>query len=110
MKSAAEAGLAPHIRYSSLEDELFITEFVEEADFPAMEALVKMPAALRTLHALPPFLKALHRRAWMEDVNLADSHTRMVYGRVHWEELVRNMRDPRYNEALRIVSEWDACP
>ena len=38
MKSAAEAGLAPHIRYSSLEDELFITEFVEEADFPAMEA------------------------------------------------------------------------
>lgn len=55
MKSAAEAGLAPHIRYSSLEDELFITEFVEEADFPAMEALVKMPAALRTLHALPPF-------------------------------------------------------
>ncbi len=69
-----------------------------------------MPAALRTLRALPPFLKAFHRRVWMEDVNLADSHTRMVYGRVHWEELVRNMRDPRYNEALRIASEWDACP
>ena len=55
MKAAAEAGLAPHVWYTSLEDGISITDFVEEAPFPATEALVRMPAVLRTLHALPPF-------------------------------------------------------
>jgi len=55
MKSAAEAGLAPHIRYTSIEDRISITDFVETVPFPMAEALVRMPAALRTLHALPPF-------------------------------------------------------
>ena len=55
MKAAAEAGLAPSIRYTSIEDGISITDFVEEASFPATEALVRMPAMLRALHALPPF-------------------------------------------------------
>ncbi|MBZ5576552.1 MAG: phosphotransferase [Acidobacteriia bacterium] len=55
MKAAAEAGLAPQVRYTNLEDQIAITDFVEEAPFPAAEALVRMPATLRALHAVPPF-------------------------------------------------------
>ena len=55
MKAAAEAGLAPHVRYTSIEDEISITDFVEEQPFPVAEALVRLPIVLRTLHALPPF-------------------------------------------------------
>lgn len=55
MRSAAEAGLAPQVRYTSIEDQLSITDFVEEVAFSPAEALVRMPALLRALHALPPF-------------------------------------------------------
>ena len=60
MKAAAEAGLAPHVWYTSIPDGICITDFVEEMPFPASEALVRMPAALRTLHALPPFPGVVH--------------------------------------------------
>jgi aminoglycoside phosphotransferase (APT) family kinase protein len=55
MKAAAEAGLAPHVWYTSIEDRIAITDFVEAAPFAVTDALVRIPAALRTLHALPPF-------------------------------------------------------
>ena len=55
MKATAEAGLAPHVWYTSIEDRISITDFVEAVPFPVTEALVRMPTALRTLHALPPF-------------------------------------------------------
>ena len=55
MRAAAEAGLAPRVLYTSVEDRISITDFVEERPFPAADALVLMPAALRTLHALPRF-------------------------------------------------------
>src|SRR4051812_37627473 len=55
MQAAAEAGIAPQVRYTSIEDGISITDFIEEIPFPASEALVRMPALLRTLHALPPF-------------------------------------------------------
>jgi hypothetical protein len=55
MKAAAEAGLAPHVWYSSIEDRIFITDFVKEVPFPLEDALIPLASALRTLHALPPF-------------------------------------------------------
>ena len=55
MQGAAEAGLAPRVRYASAEDRISITDFVEAVPFPARDALRRVPAALRTLHALPPF-------------------------------------------------------
>jgi len=55
LQAAAEAGLAPRVRYASAEDRIFITDFVEALPFPAADALRRIPAALRTLHALPPF-------------------------------------------------------
>src|ERR1700723_711086 len=55
MQAAAEAGLAPRVWYASAEDRLSITDFVEAVPMPAADALRRVPAALRTLHALPPF-------------------------------------------------------
>jgi hypothetical protein len=55
MHAAAEAVLAPRVYYASVEDRISITDFVETEPFPATDALRRVPAALRTLHALPPF-------------------------------------------------------
>jgi aminoglycoside phosphotransferase (APT) family kinase protein len=55
MQAAADAGLAPRVRYASPEDRISITDFVETVPLPAPDALVRIPVALRTLHALPPF-------------------------------------------------------
>ena len=259
MSAAAEAGLAPRVRYASIEDRISITDFVDAVPFPESEALVRMPGVLRTLHALPPFPKELnyvtvdrtirkfqasdilpkgeideifnryaqlsavyphndsdmvschcdlkpenllfdgrrvwlvdweaahvndryfdlaivanfvvvndeeertylqayfgqppdeyplarfflmrqvvhmmyaafflllgtsgkptdrsealpsfrdfHRRIWAGEVNLADSDSKTVYGRVHWQKLLHNVRQPRFDDALRTVSERDA--
>ena len=58
MKAAAEAGLAPRVWYTSVEDKVSITDFVEAVPFPVADALVRIPTALRALHALPPFPRA----------------------------------------------------
>jgi thiamine kinase-like enzyme len=55
MKAAAEAGLAPRVCYTNIEDKISITDFVEAVPFPVADALVRMPATLRSLHALAPF-------------------------------------------------------
>ena len=55
MQAAADAGLAPRVRYASAEDRISITDFVEAVPLPAADALRRVPAALRTLHALSPF-------------------------------------------------------
>ncbi|HTS64116.1 MAG TPA: phosphotransferase [Candidatus Acidoferrales bacterium] len=60
MRAAAEAGLAPRVRYTSVEDRVSIEDFVETKPFPAAEAMVRVPAALRRLHALPPFAGVPH--------------------------------------------------
>jgi aminoglycoside phosphotransferase (APT) family kinase protein len=55
MQAAAGAGLAPRVRYVNPGDRISITDFVEAVPLSAADALVRIPAALRTLHALPPF-------------------------------------------------------
>jgi hypothetical protein len=58
MKAAAEAGVAPRVWYTSVEDRVSIEDFVEAKPLPASEALVRLPTLLRTLHSLPPFSRA----------------------------------------------------
>lgn len=55
MQAAAQAGLAPRVWYADAEDRVSITDFVQAVQLPAMEALRRIPAALRILHTLPPF-------------------------------------------------------
>jgi thiamine kinase-like enzyme len=61
MQAAAEAGLAPRVWYTSAEDRISITDFVNAKPFPAAEALVRIPAVLRSVHALPPFPGVPHQ-------------------------------------------------
>ncbi len=60
MKAAADAGLAPRVRYTNTEDGIAITDFVEAMPFPATQALVQLPGTLRGLHALRPFPKGFN--------------------------------------------------
>jgi hypothetical protein len=61
MRHAAEAGLAPRVLYTSVPDKMSITDFVDSVPLPAADALIRMPAELRTLHALPPFARVPDR-------------------------------------------------
>jgi thiamine kinase-like enzyme len=60
MNAAAEAGLAPCVRYSNAEGGISITDFVEAVQFSPNQALVQLPGTLRRLHALPPFPKVFN--------------------------------------------------
>jgi aminoglycoside phosphotransferase (APT) family kinase protein len=60
MKSAAEAGLAPRIWYTSAKDRISITDFVDSQPFPMREAFPRLPVTIRALHALPPFPKVVN--------------------------------------------------
>jgi hypothetical protein len=53
----------------------------------------------------PPSFRDFHERIWAGEIDLADNDLKVVYGMVHWEELLRNVRQPRFEKALRIVSE-----
>ena len=55
MKQAADAGLSPLGRYTSLEDQIAITDFVKAVPFSAPEALKRMPGVLRAVHACRRF-------------------------------------------------------
>jgi hypothetical protein len=57
-----------------------------------------------------PDFREFHRRIWAGEVNLADNQMKIAYGRVHGERLLQNMRQARFNEAVRIVSDRSACP
>jgi thiamine kinase-like enzyme len=52
-----------------------------------------------------PDFKAFHRSMWAGEINLADKLAKFSFGRVHWEQLLQNLRQTRFDEALRIVSD-----
>ena len=52
-----------------------------------------------------PSFRDFHERVWAGEVSLADNDLKIVYGMVHWEQLLENMRRSRFDEALGIVSE-----
>jgi aminoglycoside phosphotransferase (APT) family kinase protein len=56
-------------------------------------------------HETPPSFRDFHERIWAGEIDLTDNDQKVVYGMVHWEELLQNVRQPRFDEALRIVSE-----
>src|SRR5262249_54971990 len=55
-----------------------------------------------------PEFRDLHRRMWAGEINLADNEMKIAYGRVHWEQLSWNMRQARFDEALRTLSDRHA--
>lgn len=57
MKIAAEAGLAPRVLYTNVDDRVSIIDFVEARPLPVADAVVTVAATLRATHALSPFVK-----------------------------------------------------
>ena len=60
MKPAADAGIAPKVWYSGVEDGISITDYVDLKPFPLAEAKIKLADVLRKLHSLPAFTKTIH--------------------------------------------------
>lgn len=58
MTAAAAAGLAPAVVYTDAAEKISINTYVEAQPLTREEALVRLPGALRALHALPPFPRA----------------------------------------------------
>jgi thiamine kinase-like enzyme len=58
----------------------------------------------------PPEFRDFHQRIWAGEINLADNDMKTDYGKVHWERLLQNVREARFDEALRIVSTRHASP
>ena len=58
--------------------------------------------------ANPPSFRGFHKRIWAGEIDLSDNEQKIVYGRVHWEQLLQNLRQERFAEALRVVEEWNA--
>lgn len=52
-----------------------------------------------------PSFQDFHARVWAGEIDLADDDLKLVYGRVHWDQLLHNVRHPRFDEALTILSE-----
>lgn len=52
-----------------------------------------------------PSFRDFHRRIWAGEIDLADNGLKVVYGMVHWEELSRNVRQARFEEAIGVVRE-----
>ena len=56
-----------------------------------------------------PAYSNYQRSFWAREVDLADHHSKTVYGRIHWEQLRHNVRQPRFDEALRTVASRHAA-
>ena len=57
-----------------------------------------------------PEFRDFHQRFWAGEVSLADNNMKVAYGRLHGEQLLVNVRQPRFDEALRIVSDRHPRP
>jgi thiamine kinase-like enzyme len=62
MRAAADAGIAPRVRYSNAEEGIVISDFVNGVPLTAEKALEELPGVLQRLHAMPRLPKAFH---WM---------------------------------------------
>jgi thiamine kinase-like enzyme len=51
-----------------------------------------------------------NRQFWAGEVTLEDNQMKTAYGRIHLERLLQNVRQARFTEALRIVSDRHSCP
>ena len=60
MNAAAEAGIAPRVRYSSVVDAVSICDDIAGVPFAATTALRRLPGVLRRLHAMPRFPKSFN--------------------------------------------------
>ena len=113
MKSAAEAGIAPKVWYTNVEDGISITDYVELKPFPLTEAKNKMADVLSRLHSISPFAKTIHSLDTMNRFAPKFRETKILSGNIAEElfgsiELITRVY-PRRKEDL-VPSHNDLKP
>jgi hypothetical protein len=86
----------------------FLTQQVAHMFYAMAFLLIGSAGEPVNLSESTPGFRDFHRRFWTGEVNLTDKQMKIVCGRVHWERFVDNVQQPRFNEALRIVSDRHA--
>jgi hypothetical protein len=131
MKSAAEAGIAPKVWYTGVEDGISITDFVELKPFPLAEAKNKLADLLSRLHSLSPFSKTIHSldtasrfaEKFREAKILSENTTKMLFSSLERiisvyprrkEDLVPSHNDLKpenilYDGNKAWLSDWEAA-
>jgi hypothetical protein len=56
-------------------------------------------------HGALPEYGDYQRRFWSGDADLVSSADKVLYGQLHWQRLLSNVSQPRYQGALKLVSE-----
>ncbi len=69
--------------------------------FLMLGAACKPISRSESLPSFPEF----HRKIWAGEVDLVTNDLKIVYGLIHWDQLLENVRGKRFEEALGIVSE-----
>ena len=52
-----------------------------------------------------PSFRDFHRQIWAGDINLGDNDRKIVYGRIHWQQLLNNTREARFDQAIKFMSQ-----
>ena len=55
-----------------------------------------------------PEFSDYQQRVWRGEVGIVQQDAKVIYGRIHWERLLQNVRQGRYNKALSLISERHA--
>ncbi len=58
--------------------------------------------------ANPPSFRGFHERIWAGETDFSHNERKIVYGLVHWEQLLQNVRQARFAEALTVVEKRNA--
>lgn len=102
MRAAAEACLAPRVRYASVEDGVAIMDFIEERSLvwdyagTKTDMAIELAQAVRALHETPPF------PAWMDYLDAVDLLISRFRATGFAPEAVVGQPLARYAEAARV--------
>jgi aminoglycoside phosphotransferase (APT) family kinase protein len=55
-----------------------------------------------------PTYDDFHRRRWAGEWDFTDNEVKVLYGKVHWERLLHNLSQPRYQESVKLLSQRHA--
>jgi hypothetical protein len=103
-RTAAEAGIAPHIHYASVEDRLLITDFVQAQPYPD-DFASRIAPVLHTLHDLPGFAKM---RGFPSYIDAMDGFVRRFQAAKVLPESTAEELFRCYDEVLRVYPRGDA--
>jgi thiamine kinase-like enzyme len=97
MEMAAKVEIAPRIWYTSVEDRISITDYVEAQPLPIEEAKIKLPKLLSQLHSLPPFPKVM---------NFQDTADIFIRKFQEAKILQENMTEELFKQYSRVVAVY----